>query len=341
MKSVLKWIIKCVIAGVLVLAFLAAASPVLADKGIENENYSAIATYRGFYREPQNSLDVLFLGTSNAYCGFSPDELYEQYDLRSYNLSSSQQSLLTSYYWLEEALRTQQPEAVVLETFYCFYTKGNEGSLHKAFDWMNFSHVKIRAVNDLCRSFSDGAEEYNRYDFLIPAFRYHDRWSQLDSSDIHWAKLSKQDHFKGYCPRTERSGREFVTISGEDDAMNRSIPLNDGTKFAGKAAQKLPSFQERYLDKIVSLCRRKGIRLILVKTPSIEWTPAQHDAVTAYAAEASAAGCDVEWIDFNMTDTYQAAGYDFAEDSADTMHANVDGAVKLTDYIGAVLTELS
>lgn len=332
-------------AGALVLILLTAASPVLADKGIENENYSAVGTFRGFYREPPDSLDVLFLGTSNAYCAFSPEELSRFSGLKSYNLASSQQSLLTSYYWLKEALRYQHPKAVVLETFYCFYKVGNEGSLHKAFDWMNNSPVKAEAVRELCRSFSDDSVQYHEYQFLLPALRYHDRWSQLDEMDMVWTDLAAGNGQRGYCPRYEKSEREeFITIpqiSSNVDIRIESVqtegtcieadrPLNDGSKFAVNAPQQIPDFQREYLDRITDLCRKNSIHLILVKTPSVEWTPAQHNAVSEYAGTKDS----VDFIDFNMTDTYMESGYDFAEDNADSMHANVSGAVKLTDAVG-------
>ena len=64
-------------------------------KGVENRYYSAASTYGGFYHMRKNTVDVLFLGTSNTYCAFSPDELYRRYGIRSYNLAGSQQSMLT------------------------------------------------------------------------------------------------------------------------------------------------------------------------------------------------------------------------------------------------------
>ena len=139
-------------AGLLLLILcilLHAADQMLVLKGVENRYYSAASTYGGFYHMRKNTVDVLFLGTSNTYCAFSPDELYRRYGIRSYNLAGSQQSMLTSYYWLEEALRTQKPKAVVLDVFYAFYNTGNEGSFHKAFDFMRWSDIKVRALGDL------------------------------------------------------------------------------------------------------------------------------------------------------------------------------------------------
>ena len=138
-------------AGLLLLILcilLHAADQMLVLKGVENRYYSAASTYGGFYHMRKNTVDVLFLGTSNTYCAFSPDELYRRYGIRSYNLAGSQQSMLTSYYWLEEALRTQKPKVVVLDVFYAFYNTGNEGSFHKAFDFMRWSDIKVPALGD-------------------------------------------------------------------------------------------------------------------------------------------------------------------------------------------------
>lgn len=100
-------------------------------------------TYRGFYQMNKNTVDVLFLGSSHTACGFSPQELYDAYSIRSYNLGSNIQSLWTSYYWLKEALQNQSPKAVVLDIYSLFLDeRENEASHRLAFDdmrWHSFA----------------------------------------------------------------------------------------------------------------------------------------------------------------------------------------------------------
>lgn len=91
------------------------------------DRWKVTATYQNFYREPENSIQVLFLGSSFGSISFIPQELYDEYGYTSYNLCCEQQSMVTSYYWLKEALTYQQPQVVVLETGLLF--GGSDGGV--------------------------------------------------------------------------------------------------------------------------------------------------------------------------------------------------------------------
>ena len=62
-------------------------------------------TLHGFYEEPENTIETVFLGSSVMINGISPMVLYEDYGMCSYNLRTEQQPMLISYYWLEEAYK--------------------------------------------------------------------------------------------------------------------------------------------------------------------------------------------------------------------------------------------
>ena len=77
--------------------------------------WPATSNAEGLYRLKRNTLDVLILGSSKAYTAFIPQELYDGWGIRAYDLGTDLQSGLISWYWLKEALRFQKPAAVVLE----------------------------------------------------------------------------------------------------------------------------------------------------------------------------------------------------------------------------------
>lgn len=62
-------------------------------------------TVQGFYEEPEDTIEVIFLGTSSVVNSIMPMELYEDYGICAYNLGTEQQPIMASYYWLEEAYR--------------------------------------------------------------------------------------------------------------------------------------------------------------------------------------------------------------------------------------------
>ena len=105
----------------ILLSILYCINQVLMPKYIlKNSTWPTTSSYNQFYEMEENSIDVLFLGSSVAVNAFSPQEIYNDYGIRSYNLGSEQQSIFLSYFWLKEALRFQSPEVVVLDTKFLF-----------------------------------------------------------------------------------------------------------------------------------------------------------------------------------------------------------------------------
>lgn len=72
---------------------------------LKNSTWPTTSSYNQFYQMENDSIDVLFFGSSVAVNSFSPQEIYNEYGIRSYNLGSEQQSIFLSYFWLKEALR--------------------------------------------------------------------------------------------------------------------------------------------------------------------------------------------------------------------------------------------
>ena len=106
-------------------------------------NYGAVwGPYRA---EPADSLDYLYLGSSYAYCDVNPALVYDASGLTGYVLAGPEQTLSQTYYYLKEALRTQSPQAVILEASalhfarYQSYTQINVG-------YMPFSRNKLAAI---------------------------------------------------------------------------------------------------------------------------------------------------------------------------------------------------
>ena len=73
----------------ILLASLLLINSVLEGKYIlRNSKWPTTSTYRQFYQMEPNSVDVLFLGSSLVVNAFAPQEIYNDYGIRSYNLAS-------------------------------------------------------------------------------------------------------------------------------------------------------------------------------------------------------------------------------------------------------------
>lgn len=279
-------------------------------------------TYAGFYDVEKDSVDVLFLGSSHGVTAFLPQELYNQYGITSYNLSCEQQGMVTSYYWLREALRCQSPKAVVLECYFCFPymvdepLNTEESYTRKALDFMRWSPVKAEAVRTICEI----DEKQDVWSYYLPNIRYHTRWEELDRNDYIYGDMAGHSELKGFAPLYFYLGEK-----GED-----FVPHDTGA--SDEQAEMAPLMRE-YLDKIADLCEEKDIPLILTITPALSANPEMCNAVQDYASEK---GCT--FISFNAQEVYRQMDYQIATDNCDDGHPNIWGAVKITDYMGEVLS---
>ena len=282
----------------------------------EWNNYNTIY---GFYEEPKNTIEVVFLGSSTTANGYVPMQLYEDYGICAYNFGTEQQPMLASYYWLEEAYRLH-PESlkVVIANPSMLRRVPPDSFYRKALDGMRFSSVKLNALRDYLDDPS------NIPSYLISLLSYHDRWSSLEQADF--------EKFN-YEPDTYTRGYHFVTNqylnSDNYDALD--IPSYHANPKAGKKA--LDEEGAYYLDKMIDFCREHSIKLIWVQTPDFNWSSGWHNTITGVMEEKG-----LEFYDLNYLPYIGELDYNTATDNVDRLHENYSGASKITDWIGRYLT---
>lgn len=76
-----------------------------------------ITQYKGFYEQEENSVDLLFVGTSHAYSDLDPAYVYDETGILSYDLATGGASISATYYSIEQALEYQRPTVIAVELF--------------------------------------------------------------------------------------------------------------------------------------------------------------------------------------------------------------------------------
>ncbi|HOO27524.1 MAG TPA: hypothetical protein PLU43_03595, partial [Lachnospiraceae bacterium] len=84
---------------------------------LKYKSNDGINQMRAFYTNDENSIDVLFMGSSHSYSNVNTGVLYDDFGIAAYDLGGAEQLLWNDYYWLVEALKTQKPKVIVLEIF--------------------------------------------------------------------------------------------------------------------------------------------------------------------------------------------------------------------------------
>lgn len=312
------YLCKIIVFGITICLLIMNVIHILIPKNYYDDTWPTTSGYQGFYQMEKGSIDVLFLGSSCAASGFNPQVVYNSYGIKSYNLGCEGQSLLTTYYWLKEALQYQTPKVVLIETYFLFAydpspLNAPDSCTRKAFDNMHWSGVKWEAVHEICKY--DQNQSLSSYYF--PNIRYHTRWTDLNENDFIYAEMEKHYELKGYAPLAEKRGSDSYTPFCWWDSGDR--------------ADMVPLMKE-YLDKIIELCKENNIIVILTKLPYTECNISKYNTISDYALEH-----EIAYWDFNEESIYNACGFVCVEDMNDDWHTNIWGAEKVSRYIASRL----
>jgi len=220
-RNLLKMLIFALIFSILLVGMGRFFQPVWKD-------WNHYDTIHGFYEEPNNTIETIFLGASITANGIIPMELYKDYGICSYNLGTQEQPMLASYYWLLEAYRIHKEalKTVVLDVS-MLRRSPHMAFYRKSIDAMHFSKIKYNAVKDYTKDFNETIS------YLIPLFSYHNRWLSLNKTDFQKA---------GYRPESCVRGYNFVTAryfnSSTYDVLEVSTYIEDANQGLKKGVEK-------------------------------------------------------------------------------------------------------
>jgi len=246
-KSYLLRIIKLIcffgILGVLLYMFQCMYYPKYntKEKGIYDQNAHA------FYAEPENSLDVVFMGNSEAYSAFSPLELWNRQGVTSYVVAQGASAICEINHNLSELLKTQKPKLVFLEADVILSPHSDKVLLEKN---------------------TESELETN-----IPLVRYHNRWKYMSPSE--WFAPVE------YTWKSPSKGQMIISYS--QPYKSRELELPDGADEKYKNG-KISPVTKYYVEKIKSVCDSNNIKLAIVIIPNtLTGSVKNYNALQRYA----------------------------------------------------------
>lgn len=101
----------------IILSVISEASMRMAQE--QNPVYSSFS--RNLFAEPEDTIDVLALGTSNFYSGISPLEWWNQYGITGYSWGEASQRIGENYLYLKEIYKKQKPKVVFMDVATMFW----------------------------------------------------------------------------------------------------------------------------------------------------------------------------------------------------------------------------
>lgn len=301
--------------------------------------------YSGFYDEPDDSIQVLALGTSHILFGYSPNELYEKSGITSYNLGSPMQSLESSYFLLKEALKTQSPEVVVFDVTALFSESVDIAYNQFLVSQMPFSNNKIEFAKEFTSN-----REISMTEIMFPIIQFHNRWKELEKKDF--VDFFRDDHYyiKGYFIDAQINSNDMsVQIMNDDIDYIKTVDKSEKVEYINgvKNIEKIevdyynPQISQenmKWLFKMKELCRKEDIELLLVKVPVKDNVFLDNTAWTEYKYEYMKKICnhyDISYYDM----MYECdANIAWETDSSDGGgHLNMLGAIKISNILGEYL----
>lgn len=286
---------------VVIVFLLGMLSELLRDKA---------TTLSVLYSEPEQSVDVLIVGSSHVNCGYIPSMLWEENHLSACNAYSWSQPMWVSYHYILEALKTQSPKLIVLELYGMMY--GHSYIMPEEIDRTSYANSftidpgwnRLQLIATVGRC---GLDLRDPFDFLaLPS--YHTRWRDLSLQDLFYNPHDQHDSLKGY------------------NLLMESAALEEPGPFMVEQAREPYEYCVEYLEKITALCEKRQIQLVFTIAPYVY---SQAEAELCRWIEQYSADKGIPFLNYLGEDGARI-GFDYGTDLSDAGHCNYRGAQKIT-----------
>lgn len=295
----------------LLLAVCAVPIGKIFSRPADYRNYHMI---RGFYEEPENTLDAVYIGSSNAYAFWNPLLAWESHGITVYSYTSNDQAFSAAPYLIEEVRKTQPDALIIVNVNSLRDTRVSESNMHYLLDNMPLSLNKLKLTKFLAGtagySFSDSME------FYFPILRYHERWSELtmDDFDFKLNGLKGSSAYPNYLVTSEDISSLYHTASASTEPEEAVIDT---------------------LNTLLDYCDENSVNILFVTVPRAERKEETPSNFLYLNDLIESRGYPV----LNLMDQLDEMGIDLKKDYYNDLHTNIHGSAKFTQYLADYLVE--
>ncbi|MCR4924647.1 MAG: hypothetical protein K5931_11620 [Lachnospiraceae bacterium] len=270
-----------------------------------------ILQMHSLYKQDENTVDVLFVGSSHIFIHVNNGILWEEQGLSSYDLASAEQPFWISYYYIKEALKTQKPKLIVLD----ITTPGVRPVDFQPENWMATNNYGFKYNKNYYDALKSNTLEQSFRRLLIPLNSMHGRYNDLREEDFTDPDNSKV--YKGF------DSREGTTVFEEAPAVKG---------ITGR--EPISEKEEKYLRILIEYLKEENIPLLLVSSPYVLDAKSQAKFNTIFDI---ADEYQVPYVDFNKL--YDELKLDFTKDMQEDLHLNKMGNAKYSSYLGKYIKD--
>ena len=236
--------IELIITAVILLFLLTHAA-----SRLQYRDLSSGGGFENFYSLKKNSVDYMVFGSSHAGCTVDVVKIWNDLGYAGYTLTAGAQPIEETYWFIKEALRTQHPKVILVETLRVDgNTRGENGKYEK--DWGSIYRCDLGMKWSLsyCRMVMEQSSMYGlsfdeTANLLLKLPITHARYAELVKSDY----INPLPYNVGYYGSYETGIFDAPQLTDERKEVD---------------AQSL-----EYLGKIKALCDEKGIEVLFFHAP--------------------------------------------------------------------------
>lgn len=280
-------------------------------------NHPDYRTYQmigGFYEEPENSLDGVYIGSSNCYTFWNPLVAWNNYGLTIYPYASASQPFYATEHIIREARKTQ-PDALYIVNLNAVDANDlRSRNIHYLINYMPESEIKSEIIDHL--SDMIGYSKFERLEFRFPWIIFRENW-------LNYIR-------KGFFPELE--GLKGTYKSGS--YLKTSIDISDLYLLTDAVAD-IPVEIEDSVNSLLDYCDEEKLEVLFVSVPRAEKSETALERINTVTNMIQSRGYDVLYL----TDNVEDIGIDLSQDYYDNKHTNIHGSIKFTNYLSEYLTE--
>ena len=258
-----------------------------------------------FYEEPKNSLDVIYIGHSNAYQHFNTTLAFEKYGFTTGLMTTDAQNFAGTEYLIKESQKYIIDLAKAADNLSAY----TDGEFRQLPDSMKFTQNRIDVINKILSYKDTAKEEYINYyfSFLI----YHNRWKDLLNGEIENREL-----FKGF---------EIIEKTVETYKMDKYNWSSESNS--------LQEENKIVLQNLIDYIKQNNLNVVFVvpiRTYSKDSDKRLNEVIKIINEN------NLNVVNFN---TLEDLNINFETDFYNTSHLNIYGSTKYTLYFSKYLKE--
>lgn len=274
-------------------------------------NYQMIT---GFYQEPENSLDAVYIGSSNCFMFWNPLFGWDEFGINVYNFACDSFPFEATAHMIEEARKTQ-PDALILVNLNTLHDSAIKLHMtHYLVDNMPMSLNRIALTEHLADA--AGWTSSETLEFYFPIIRFHSRWNELQMNDF------------GFKTNGIKGSSTFVEYVNSSSDISQNYHTSDETSVPNE-------WMMGCVDELLAYCDENDVNILFLVVPRAE----SEQVIVSQLNYLEDYITDRGYPVLNMINQPEAIGLDLATDFYNNGHANIHGSIKITHHIGQYLMD--